>query len=820
MKRLNKLTFCSLLLLLTQITFHPFVIANTLDRQADSYFKKNQGEANLLANIDDLRALLLSDRDFIIVELPIPSGELVKFKLTPEQIMADELAKKYPNIKTFSGVAIDSANVENVTFDDDSNKNTGRFDITPNGFHGMFYYQGERVFVEPEIVYIGEESVLKASKTDSSKVTTLKRRRVFNEVTNAYKSYVQSESRLESIQPYEFHQPKKITSQLDFAVESQSNDVNKAAKTLESTSTIKTYRIAISAAAEYTEFNGGTVDSAMAEIVTLVNRLNQVYQHDLAIKLELVENSDLLIFTDANADPFNNDSDDGDLNTSVINGIIGSAGYDIGHVVNTDGGGLAVLGGVCNSIYKGDGVTGDPNPTNDAFYIDYVAHEIGHQFGAEHTFNGTSGACEGNRESDSAYEVGSGSTIMAYAGICGDQNLQTHSDAFFHARSIEQIRDNIENGFGRTCGITTGDVNNTAAVDAGADFTIPAKTPFKLTGNAQDSDNDTLTYSWQQFDLGTASASLAEQVDDGSRPLFRAFLPSDNASRYFPQLSDVLNGETTKGESLPTTNRELNFRLMVFDQQGGVSFDEAKLTVVDTGQAFSLNTPLSDDVWTASSNTISWEVADTDIAPISCASVDVLLSTDNGETFDISLATNIANNGAADVEIGSFCADTINSTQARVKLVCSDNIFFAINNGAFSISKALNVSDISIIEQPVLSLVQGDSITLNTAQFTYKCQPADTFTIQAGDNYTVSDQTITPSSDFVGELQVAVVANKETVSSGTFVVTITVEAKPDPVVVPQPETSSSSSSGSFYWLLLSFCIMPLRILLLKKVSFK
>lgn len=789
MKLLNKLTFCSSLMFFTQMFCAPVTLATATGDEDNHFFKINNSDTNLLANIDDLRALLLSDSESFIVNLPLPSGELVKFILHPENIMADELAKKYPNIRTFSGKSLVNSS------------DTGRFDITDNGFHGMFYYQGERIFVEPENVYIQVQA--KSTQTSS----TVKK--VFNSAKNTYKSYFRQDSRSPNQLSHQF-KPAKILTQQPFTVHAEPN--NKASKVAlaKTQSNIRTYRIAISAAAEYTEFNGGTVDSAMAEIVTLVNRLNQVYQHDLAIKLELVENNDLLIFTNSATDPFNNDSDDSELNTGVIDGIIGSANYDIGHVVNTDGGGLAVLGSVCHSRYKGDGVTGDSLPTNDAFYIDYVAHEIGHQFGANHTFNGTSGACDGNREPLSAYEVGSGSTIMAYAGICGDQNLQAHSDAFFHARSIDQIQDYIAGGFGSTCGTNNDEVNNTAVVDAGADYYIPARTPFKLSGSAQDSDSDTLMYSWQQYDLGAESASFVEQVDDGSRPLFRAFLPNSSASRYFPKLTDVLNGTNTIGETLPTTTRELNFRLMVFDNDGGASFDETKLSVIDLGQAFSLDTPRLDDVWTESSNHISWQVADTDVAPISCASVDVLLSKDNGTSFDISLATNIANNGSAVVDIGSFCADTINTTQARVQLVCNDNIFFAVNNGAFSINKALNSSDVSITAQPVLSLVQGSSITLNSAQFTYKCQPADTFTIQPGDNYTVVDQTITPSSDFVGELQVAVVASKATVNSEQFMVSITVEAKPEPVPVPQPEPESSSSSGSVYWLLLCLGLLPWR----------
>jgi len=792
MNPVNKFLFCSFLVLFSHV----------LQAEPKSLFNRNVDTNILSTNISELRIILLSAPQSIVIALPLPNGKLVNFKLIPENIMADELASKYPNIRTFLGVSIDNPN------------QTGRFDITPNGFHGMFYHNGERVFIEPESVYIQEE-VKQQQKV----------KRVFNELNSKYKSYFSQESQLPNEQTnkltHKFHSPKRIAQPLSIVADSQ-KDKAKTAKISAVSSTMKTYRIAISAAAEYTAFNGGTVDSAMAEIITLVNRLNQVYQRDLAIKLELVENNDLLIFTDANADPFSNTSDDGDVNTSVIDGIIGSDHYDIGHVVNTEGGGLAVLGGVCDSLYKGDGVTGSTNPANDAFYIDYVAHEIGHQFGADHTFNGTAEACLGNRAAASAYEVGSGSTIMGYAGICGDQDLQFHSDAFFHAGSIDEINDYIENGIGNTCGIASGTTNNTANVDAGLDYIIPARTPFKLSGSAEDLDSVNLDYSWQQFDLGNKSSSAEDMIDDGNRPLFRAFLPSSDANRFFPTLSDTLNNTNSIGESLPTTNRELNFRLMVFDNEGGVSFDEVKLDVVDTGQAFSLSSPMLDDVWTASSNNIIWQVGGTDASPINCAAVDVLLSKDGGENFDISLASGVANNGNADISIDSFCASEINTSQARIKLVCTNNIFFAINNGAFSIDKALSSTDITVISQSTLSLTQGESIALASSQFTYACEAADSITIQNGDNYTFSGETVLPNSDFIGLLSVNVTANKEGISSEVFVVNITVEAKPEPEPIPEPEPvpdkPATKSSGSMSWLLLFIFVLPWRVWFLAKVK--
>lgn len=807
MNLLSKLTFWFLLVLFSPLTF-----SMELPSDVSTFFQRNDDTAELSTNIVDLRALLLSDINTIVIALPLPSGKLENFKLTPSRVMANELAKKYPNIKTFTGVSLDNPN------------NIGRFDITPNGFHGMFYHNGVRVFVDPNSTFTQQLSGM----SELSDFQPQKVSRVFENLNNQYTSYFSKDTHLTNKSNREFHQPKKIPQQFSDLSYSKVEKINKIEQTSAAESVIKTYRIAISAAAEYTQFNGGTVESALAEIVTLVNRLNQVYQRDLAIRLELVGNNDLLIYTDADTDPFSNTSDDGDVNTAVIDGVIGSANYDIGHVVNTDGGGLAVLGGVCHSLYKGDGITGSPNPINDAFYIDFVAHEIGHQFGADHTFNGTAGACDGNRVASSAYEVGSGSTIMSYAGICDDQNLQSNSDAFFHSRSIDQINEYIQNNTGNTCGTVTGSANNTAVVDAGLDYTIPARTPFKLSGSASDLDSASLSYSWQQFDLGTASASFAEQVDDGSRPLFRAFLATSDASRYFPALSDVLNNTTSNGESLPTTNRELNFRLMVSDNEGGVSFDETKLTVVDTGEAFSLISPSLNDVWTTNTNSINWQVAGTNSTPINCASVDILLSKDGGENFDINLASAITNNGSSDIAINSFCASDIDTIQARIKLVCSNNVFFAINDGNFSISKALTTADIAITAQQTLSLTQGESIEVNSSQFTYQCETPDSITVQSGDNYAFNGTTITPNSDYFGVLSVGVVTNKNDISSEVFVVSINVEAKPEPVPIPEPvptpeapptsEPPIAKSSGSVFWLLIFIILLPWRGLFLVKAK--
>ena len=272
-----------------------------------------------------------------------------------------------------------------------------------------------------------------------------------------------------------------------------------------------TYRLAVSATPEYVtavQGIGTPLDDAMAEIVTAINRVNQIYERDLGIRLVLIANNNLLI-DDMDVNGFSNNDQFALLseNQVWVDNTIGIANYDIGHIFSTSNGGVAVLASVCDnstSLALADqgtaamGVTGLPNPTGDLFYIDFVAHEIGHQFGANHSFNGTTGSCgTGSRNASTAFEPGSGSTIMAYAGICDLEDIQPNSDATFHAGSMSEIHN-----FTIAGGACNGTLNASNPTDpdasAGIDRTIPVGTPFMLQGTGTDIDlpADTLSYQW------------------------------------------------------------------------------------------------------------------------------------------------------------------------------------------------------------------------------------------------------------------------------------------------------------------------------------
>ncbi|MFQ2172436.1 reprolysin-like metallopeptidase [Aeromonas rivipollensis] len=562
------------------------------------------------------------------LNLPLPDGKEVTFNLQPYDLLPSDLAARYPGILAFKG------------YDESNPVETGRFDLGPQGFHAMFSHQGRMVFVDP--LRNGE----------------------------GYAIYYQQDAH------------SRLEEEADKVIGTQAKAL--ARQVLVDGNERKRYVIAISAAGEYTQYHGGTVEAGLGAIATLLNRVNEVYQRDVAAEFQLASGNDTIIFTDTATDPFNNDDGDIDANVTVQQNAQTQAGtklgpFDIGHVVNTGGGGLAGLGVLCTAE-KSAGMTGSPNPVGDAFFIDYVAHEIGHQFGADHTFNGTTGSCGGgNREASQAWEPGSGSSIMAYAGICGEENLQANSLPYFHSKSIEQMRAHMARV--ASCGSSQSLTNNAPQVAAGNDYVIPANTPFVLKGAGADLDQDPLSYTWEQIDLGTESFSVASMVDDGSRPLFRFVAPTALPERTLPSLPSLLSNTLAKGEAWPATNRALNFRLTARDGKGGVASDDMKIQVVNTGSAFRLTSPLVTPLGAGANQTIGWDVAGTNATPINCSKVDLSLTRDEGVSWTL-LASGQPNSGSASVTIPAG-----NDGTARLKVACSDNLFFAISPLKLSVTQ-------------------------------------------------------------------------------------------------------------------------------------
>jgi len=695
---------------------------------AQSKKEHHQSSKHYRLNYSQLEDWLLTASGPVDIELPLPNGELVLFKLSPSRVMSKELAEKFPNIKTFVGYEIANPS------------NKGRFDLGPKGFYGVLNQENSRIFIDP----YEKESSYKSYSIDVS----------------------HSRKHIKQAAPI-----KRIESDHSSRHLPQFSQVQTEENTLPSTHI--TYRIAFATTGEYAQYHGGSKDKVMAALVTMVNRLNDVYERDLAMQFELVTDSEKLIFLDPETDPFANTDEDIDILSSKINELIGEESYDIGHLVGTGGGGLAGFEVVCTE-YKAEGITGSEEPTNDAFHIDYVAHEIGHQLGADHTFNGQAGACTGNRAENSAYEPGSGSTIMGYTGICEEQGLQANSDPYFHIHSLDQMNKFSRLGAGKTCGIHKQIKNTKPEVDAGDSYTIPARTAFKLVGTAQDKEGDVLSYSWQQFNLGPASSDKQQDsVDDGKRPLFRTFNPTSEPLRVIPKMADLLKGELSYGEAYATTNRALSFRLVVRDGKGGVSDDTMQVNVIENEKGFSVTLPDASSVWREAKQVVQWHTAGSENAPISCSNVDILMSDDNGETFNTVLAKSVENNGKYTVNL-----ENISSDNARLKVQCSDNIFFAINSGNFTVQVGDDTDpDVrpKIIGQNVLTTNEDSELTVKLDDLKFATDKAvESLALQSGENYQFSSNTLIPKADYNGVLQVPVTVTRGKLTSEPYLLKITV----------------------------------------------
>ncbi len=564
------------------------------------------------------------------ITLPTPDGDLVRFEIHDAPVMAEELARRFPEIQSYRAVSLDNSATQ------------ARLTFGPDGLNAMVLDVDRGTWLIDPM-----------------------QRGQFRHYASYYK------------RDYHTNQVMAcgVTDHLDHGLPSRGGVSNAGI--------LRTYRLAVATTGEYAQFHGGTVPSALAAIVVAMTRVNGVYERDIGLRMELIANNDQIIYTDGATDPYTNNSGFTMLgeNQSNIDSVIGSANYDIGHVFSTGGGGVAGLGVPCRSGSKARGVTGLGSPQNDVFYIDYVAHEMGHQWGGNHTFNGSTGACSGgNRNGSTAYEPGSGATIQAYAGICGSQNLQNNSDDYFHGISLQEMINYSTSGSGNGCSDQTPVANEAPTVNAGQSYTIPANTPFELCGTASDNDGDTITYAWEEFDLGPAGAP-GNPVGDA--PIFRSFQPTTSPCRIFPRRLDLLNNTQTIGELLPSYSRNMTFRLSVRDNAtpaGGVNSSEMNLDVVDTGDAFEVLTPAGGASWeTGAVQQVTWNVAATDQAPINCASVDIRLSADGGQTFTEDLLLGAANNGMADV------TPQTTTDMARIEVRCSNNVFLDISPGNFDI---------------------------------------------------------------------------------------------------------------------------------------
>ncbi len=581
------------------------------------------------------------------IQIPDTKGKMAIFEVHENEVMDPVLREKFPDNKSYQGHLLSNP------------KTKIRLTINDLGLHAMII--GE----ERDIQYIDP----------------------FATDRNKYLSYKRKDMDAEGI---------------GFTCLTEDSEVQNKGSFLSKTindKRLRTFRLALACTGEYAKYhidraslqNGTDLQKkalVLSEMVTAINRINEVYENDLAISFQIIGNNDKIIYLDGATDPYTNN--DGSTlineNQTNIDNVIGTANYDIGHVFSTGGGGLAALGSTC-STSKAKGVTGTSNPVGDFYYFDFVAHELGHQLGANHSFNGDAGGCGGNRNNATAVEPGSGSTIMAYAGLCAPQNVQGATDLYFHIVSINEIWNFLQIGVGSTCGnkIALTRNLNVPSANAGTDFTIPKSTAYVLKGTGSDSDNDPITFTWEQMD-NQVPVTVPPSDKSITGALYRSVKPTGTPKRYMPQLETVVGGAlSSTWEVTPSVARSMNFLMTVRDnnaEAGQLATDNVTVTVTDLAGPFKVTSQnLVNTVWEKNSTqTVTWDVAGTNANGINTSAVNILLSTDGGKNFNTVLKSNTPNDGSETVVVPQTGA-----TKCFVMVEAANNIYYAVNAKSFSI---------------------------------------------------------------------------------------------------------------------------------------
>jgi subtilisin-like proprotein convertase family protein len=580
----------------------------------------------------------------VVVPFPNSNGVIENFIVYDAPVMEEGLALKFPEIKSYIAKGVTNP------------KTTLRFSVTNFGLHVM-------------------------------------------SVTSELGTYY-IDTYTKDLNNYIVYNRKNIVSTRSFSCHTDESELSldhgriSTDETMINDGNFRQYRIAIACTVEYAAFHLAAAGTpaitplaqkkavVLSAMVVSMTRLNGVYEREMSLRMNLVANNDLIIFI--TSDNFTNSPAMLNEIQTVVDGAIGSANYDMGHGFCTTDSGIAQLSSVCNnaglnSNGKARGITGQPSPVGDPFDIDYTAHEMGHQWGASHTQNNP---C--NSSADSAYETGSASTIMGYAGICAP-NVQSNSNDYFHARSILQMSAFVL-GNGGSCAAITANGNVAPVVQAGADFTIPRGTAFILKGAATDSNGDALTYCWEQYNNQITTQPPLDTYTTG--PNFRSVSPTTSPNRYMPRFEDVLQGNLTPTwEVVPNVARTLNFALTVRDNRAGggmTNRDDMVVNVSSVGPFRVTNPDVENTSWSPeSTQTLTWDVAGTTANGINTANVNILISTDAGATFT-TLVANTPNDGTQTVTMPS-----VSAPYCRIMIESIGNIFYAVSK-SFSLGYSVN----------------------------------------------------------------------------------------------------------------------------------
>lgn len=623
---------------------------------------KNNANSNALYRLDFLKLKEILRSHFansttpktpLVIDFPISSDKIAAFKISKKSNLSAVLSRKYPNIQSFSGQCISDKS------------STIRFSLDSKFLHCVLTLGDKTTFfIDP--LHPTQKLYRLSSKSNQYPAK------------NKFKCHVK----------FTFDHYKRPDAK--FASKSSTNAV------------LRTYRLALAGTAAYSQFHlsqqnvpNTATDEIKKEAVlsamnTSLTRVNQIFERDLGIHFNLVADNDKLIFLNTDSFTEGNLKKVTDENQVLCDQLIGTNNYDIGHVLGVgEVGGLASTPSVCDPNYKASAATFSELPIGDSFDVDYLCHEIGHQFNADHTQNN-----DDSRFAPSAVEPGSGSTIMGYAGI-SPPNVQNEADPFFHAKSMEVIQTYLDI-LGNSCGQSSTSSNIKPIADAGLNYTIPAGTPFVLKGSASDGEsNGSLTFSWEQMDTEIAQMPPSALSDKG--PVFRSLPATTSPNRYMPKLETVLTGQTASvWEVVPVVSRQMNFRLTVRDNNpniGGVGTDDTLILTDENAGPFRVTSQNEGIPWNSGDiRTIEWDVANTNIPPVNASQVDILLSVDGGLSYPIVLKSKTANDGSEDIAV----PENIDSDLARIMVRGSDHIFYNVNAVNFKISNVLGISDLQL----------------------------------------------------------------------------------------------------------------------------
>lgn len=610
-----------------------------------------------------------------IIYLPVANGNVEKFSIKESTVMEPELQAKFSTIKTFVGQGIDDAS------------KTVALSYTKLGLHAsIMIADGKTMYINP--------------------------------VNNTQKLYAV------------FARTDEDKSAMKFKCETEFGVTAKALNQVAPSGNIddgklRTYRLALCTTGEWSLFfiNGSeqthydSINTVLSALTVDLVRANQVYERDFGVHMNFVKNEDTLIFLNPSKDPFTVSN----LNSAcqqTCDSRIKNSGYDIGHVLHRggDNGNAGCIGCVCTSGEKGSGFSTYSRPDlADYFVIDYWTHEMGHQYGANHTFTFSI------ELTNAQIEPGSGSTIMGYAGITGSTDVQKHSDDVFSTASIAQASAYIKTGGGSGCSAITKTGDHAPSANAGDDKIIPMLTPFVLTGSGSDvDDEDNLSYIWEQIDAYESGSKTFPSASAKTGPVFRSFNYKKSKQRTFPSDSTVLRGAvSSKWETLSSVNRDLNFRFTVRDNHtggGNNKSDDVLIKVTTAAGPFTVTSPNAAVSWAAGSiKRIKWDVANTNTAPVKCTNVKIVISTDGGKTFKYVLKESTPNDGDEKVLIPNVV-----TSKARIAVEAVDNIFFDYSDKDFTITNS------AVAAEPE----EENVITANNSYSTVKPNPAkDFFTV-------------------------------------------------------------------------------------------